>query len=630
LLSVFFTVGILLFTSCSKDETTKEPTASYSLQSSETLPGEVVEIKTSKENKEQEIEVLLDGKPVKAYANGGYSYVFMTPVLPSGNYNIILPSNKDNATLKIKIGDYVAITKPEEVINEFINKRDESFEEIKKIGATPETLLLIDQMKQEWEFQYSKVSEADKLQLAYILQKNTINPDWFSAPSEYPESYYNKSTVFALDAGEKLVSTAKEFVTAETVCLASIPALVGTGRLFIAAPNFVTGAIFVATFTVFIVSREVAIYKAKQVGSLKGVAEAVSDLSNKTGDLVLVRDVDTDISLKVNFRNLKEADLNIQPDITKAFNGEKKFAEEDGKIKKLYDQAIQFTQKLKGSFANHMAGIGKTPERSMTLAVLDKDIIVKGSNNADVKISTTLNGEVRKIKATSSSTKDIDFTLKIAYKREVDGKEITKDIACVYKAKSACGPVTDIDGNTYTTITIGTQCWTQQNLNVSKYRNGDLIPQVTDAAQWANLTTGAWCYYQNSNGAAGKLYNWYALNDPRGLAPEGYHIPTSYELTQVLPGSLQNYESGGSLKSTTGWDSPNTGATNSSGFTALPGGRRDESGAFLNYGRGASFWASSESDATKGQSIDIYSEYSFITESQLNKKFGLSVRCVKD
>jgi len=435
-LSIFFTVGILLFTSCSKDETTKEPTASYSLQSSETLPGEVVEIKTSKENKEQEIEVLLDGKPVKAYANGGYSYVFMMPVLPSGNYDIILPSNKDNVTLKIKIGNYVAITNPEEVINEFINNRDESFEEIKKMGTTPETLLLIDQMKQEWEFQYSKVSEADKLQLAYILQKNTINPDWFSASSEYPENYYNKSNVFALDAGEKLVSTAKEFVTAETVCLASIPALVGTGRLFIAAPNFVTGAIFVATFTVFIVSREVAINKAKQVGSLKGVAEAVSDLSNKTGDLVLVKDVDTDVSLKVNFRNLKETDLNIQPDITKAFNGEKKFAEEDGKIKKLYDQAIQFTQKLKGFFANHTATIGKAPERSITLAVLDKDIIVKGVSNADVKISTTLNGEVRKIKATSTSTKDIDFTLKIAYKRAVDGVEIVKDIPCVLKASA--------------------------------------------------------------------------------------------------------------------------------------------------------------------------------------------------
>ncbi|PXY45355.1 hypothetical protein [Flavobacterium hydrophilum] len=435
-LSIFFTVVILLFTSCSKDETTKEEPASYSLLSSETLPGEVVEIKTSKENKEQEIEVLLDGKPVKAYANGGYSYVFMTPVLPSGNYDIILPSNKDNVTLKIKIGNYVAITQPEEVINEFINNRDESFEEIKKMGTTPETLLLIDQVKQEWEFQYSKVSEADKLQLAYILQKNTINPDWFSAPSEYPENYYNKSTIFALDAGEKLVTTAKEFVTAETVCLASIPALVGTGRLFIAAPNFVTGAIFVATFTVFIVSREVAINKAKQVGNLKGVAEAVSDLSNKTGDLVLVKDVDTDVSLKVNFRNLKEADLNIQPDITKAFNGEKKFAEEDGKIKKLYDQAIQFTQKLKGLFVNHTATIGKTPERSMTLAVLDKDIIVKGSGNADVKISTTLNGEVRKIKATSTSTKDIDFTLKIAYKRAVDGVEIVKDIPCVLKASA--------------------------------------------------------------------------------------------------------------------------------------------------------------------------------------------------
>ncbi|MGV9003096.1 FISUMP domain-containing protein [Flavobacterium sp.] len=161
--------------------------------------------------------------------------------------------------------------------------------------------------------------------------------------------------------------------------------------------------------------------------------------------------------------------------------------------------------------------------------------------------------------------------------------------------------VTDIDGNVYQTVVIGTQTWTQTNLNVSKYRNGDTIPQVTNQSTWANLTTGAWCYYQNNtaNGATyGKLYNWYAVNDPRGLAPAGYHIPSDAEritLTTFLGGESI---AGGKMKSTTGWNSPNTAATNSSGFTGLPGGCRNDYGSFYFIGETGYWWSSSEDDAT--------------------------------
>ncbi len=123
-------------------------------------------------------------------------------------------------------------------------------------------------------------------------------------------------------------------------------------------------------------------------------------------------------------------------------------------------------------------------------------------------------------------------------------------------------------------VTIGTQIWSTKNLDVARYRNGDPIPQVTNPTQWASTRTGAWCWYNNDSATYastyGRLYNWYALNDPRGLAPQGWHVPTDEEwtiLTDYLGGlSL----SGGKMKSTTGWNAPNTGATNSSGFTGLP------------------------------------------------------------
>ena len=147
--------------------------------------------------------------------------------------------------------------------------------------------------------------------------------------------------------------------------------------------------------------------------------------------------------------------------------------------------------------------------------------------------------------------------------------------------------VSDIDGNAYQLAPICNQIWTKTNLNVSKYKNGDVIPQVTDPAVWGTLTTGAWCYYNNdpANGAVyGRLYNWAAVNDPRGLAPTGYHIPSETEWNALKncldpTGTYACFTcntAGSQMKQTgtTLWKAPNSDATNTSGFTGLPGGYR--------------------------------------------------------
>jgi uncharacterized protein (TIGR02145 family) len=142
-------------------------------------------------------------------------------------------------------------------------------------------------------------------------------------------------------------------------------------------------------------------------------------------------------------------------------------------------------------------------------------------------------------------------------------------------ASTNYGTVTDIDGNVYTTITIGTQVWTVENLKTSRYRNGVSIPNVTDDAAWAAQTTGAYCNYNNNEGNVatyGRLYNWYAVADANNVAPAGWHVP-SYAEWDVLRNYLGGmYIAGQSKRSRLAWLSPNTGADNSSGFTALPGG----------------------------------------------------------
>lgn len=199
--------------------------------------------------------------------------------------------------------------------------------------------------------------------------------------------------------------------------------------------------------------------------------------------------------------------------------------------------------------------------------------------------------------------------------------------------QTAGNGVTDIDKKTYYTVIISNQEWMQQNLDVSHYRNGDVIPQVQDANDWLNLTTGAWCYYNNSSAnkeVYGKLYNWYAVNDPRGLAPEGWHIPKASELTDLTT-FLGGVElAGGKMKDvgTSHWSNPNTNATNESGFKGLPGGTRTD--WWFYQGSAAFWWLSSEFDLTNAYAYSLEYVTAKCNSGNTYKYHGRSVRCLKD
>ena len=184
-------------------------------------------------------------------------------------------------------------------------------------------------------------------------------------------------------------------------------------------------------------------------------------------------------------------------------------------------------------------------------------------------------------------------------------------------------------------VTIGSQVWTRCNLAVTTYRNGDSIPQVTDPTEWASLTTGAWCYYNNdplTEPLYGKLYNWYAVNDPRGLAIDGYHIPTDDEfgiLAYYLGGDSV---AGGKMKQTgtAYWNTPNADATNESGFTALPAGYRGIDGSYNSIGFDGDWWSSTESNTNDAWSRYLNYINGDASRYNTNKKNGFSIRLIKD
>jgi uncharacterized protein (TIGR02145 family) len=195
--------------------------------------------------------------------------------------------------------------------------------------------------------------------------------------------------------------------------------------------------------------------------------------------------------------------------------------------------------------------------------------------------------------------------------------------------------VTDIDGNVYNTITIGTQIWMVENLKTTKYRNGDTIPNVSDSVEWINLTSGGYCNYNNDTNYStiyGHLYNWLAINDSRKIAPLGWHVPSDEDWSVLETFLGDQGTAGGKLKETDTlhWQSPNAGATNETGFTALPGGVRGTIGQFGNIRQIGYWWSSTEYYSSNAWGRFIFYDGAFITRPYTPKIIGYSIRCLKD
>jgi uncharacterized protein (TIGR02145 family) len=227
------------------------------------------------------------------------------------------------------------------------------------------------------------------------------------------------------------------------------------------------------------------------------------------------------------------------------------------------------------------------------------------------------------------------------YKKVMNNKRVLMlmaliPIAFLFIKGALLTRVTDIDGNSYNTVNIGKQEWVSKDLNVSHFRNGDLIPEAEDASAWMKADwkkTPAWCYY---NGDAsygkvyGKLYNWYAVIDPRGLAPKGWHIPTDLEWKTMSIYLGGDSAAGTKMKYTKDWDSTGNG-TNESGFRGMPCGARNGDASFAGIGKYVDWWSYSKTDTVAIPSLGYNDGIIDITYGGDDwGACGFSVRCLKD
>lgn len=232
------------------------------------------------------------------------------------------------------------------------------------------------------------------------------------------------------------------------------------------------------------------------------------------------------------------------------------------------------------------------------------------------------------------------FTVQLKVTNNYGSDTELKNNYIIITSSGSTGTITDIDGNVYPTVVIGSQEWMAENLKVTHYRNGEEIPNIMANTEWCILSSGAYCWYNNDTSwkdLYGALYNWYAVDNSRGLCPDGWHVPADNEFT-ILTDLLGGEDlAGGKLKSARTspdihprWDSPNTGATNESGFSVLPGSIRGNSGMFDYIGTNCYFWSSTESTSNVAWYRKLYFYQSSVGRSDFGKRIGGSVRCLRD
>ncbi len=251
------------------------------------------------------------------------------------------------------------------------------------------------------------------------------------------------------------------------------------------------------------------------------------------------------------------------------------------------------------------------------------------SGNSSISVTATLTGLLPdtkyyyRVKAVSEggtgTGSDLSFTT-----------TDTAGIVIVFNKDLEYDSITDGEGNKYRTIQIGTQTWMAENLKATKLNDGTDIPFIADVSQWAKLTTPGYCWFNNDSVAYGALYNWYAVSTGK-LCPAGWHVPGDAEwttLTDYLGGADV---AGGKLKEagTSHWLTPNTDATNESGFTALPSGYRNYSGGFYGFGTYGFWWTTTEG-SIGFYYRDVFYGYATVDRSTSSQNSGASVRCIKD
>lgn len=518
-MKVIYAIAILLLLVTCKKQDTKQPDPTppvvakvlLTLSRTNGTPGDIIEVRANTRVTDSEVAVVFNSITTKGYKTGDSVYLFVVPIITAGSATVAIPSLKNSNTPGFTVSNYTPIQNVQAVVTEFTTKRNNLIDSLIKVRPgynlqpSAESIILLNQLKEEWEIQYSGLAPAEKELIAYVLQKNMPDPAAFTFTTN-PASYYAKGSGMQVDVGDKLVAVAKVFVTTTVLSIATIPVVVSSAALFRFFPTPWTGALFLASWTSYVILKEVSAVKGAEVANLKGVMRSIlgADVQRNT-TTEFTNNSEKNLSMSVSFENLASSDAGIQGDITNSFNKEDEFIREESGLIGYYNKVRLIFSKLKGAYTATTKKIGFASPKSMMIDLDGVDIKVKGVSDNRISYTTSITGTTKKIKVTSNSSADIDFMLQVAYERTLDGREFTRDIPCTFKATEPAS-VSIVSGNSQSAV--GNATLANPLIVVVKDINGNTMQGVS--VTWTITAGGGQFTTANAiSGANGQaLANW--------------------------------------------------------------------------------------------------------------------------
>jgi uncharacterized protein (TIGR02145 family) len=628
------TLLMLLPISCKKEEDVpQEPVFTFELERAEYVPYEIAQLLTERISFSQSSYIgTIGGKSVELFNKFG-KLTFLMPDLAAGNYKLESNIDGKNLSCAVKIKDPALVSDANAEVMASLSQMENSLTALKTAVADWPSeqnvkvladIQALENNSDSLKTAFIALSQEDKMACAKIILANGwwIN-ELSSKTEELRVGVLGLRTAGVEDFELKVLDAVKIVEPLADVCLKHLPKLALAIAVTAAAPNPISAI-------------ALGIMIGKFCNQVLEVSDAHNDLleraflpfknlmaiNGRVAALQYVKNVESPLTITMDYRSPYKADRsNTVPVVVKTLKGLDKFGNFLKDLNDILLNPFSIT-------APNIDNLAYSVEQNKSVNA--RYMSVTNISNPAVTVTKRMNEGKLYLKFNTTASTSQDFTFQLNYAAADFGTQ-TKTIS----ATLAVGEdsVIDIDGNRYAVVSIGSQKWMKSNLKTTRYRNGDPIPTNLDNAAWNAQSTGAYAIYNNdaaNNSIYGKLYNAYAVTDPRGLCPTGWHIPNREEK------DLLHYTLGdnvaGKLRAVSGlWlYSFAESTTNESGFSALPGGMRRSTGDYDFLGNYFCLWLSVESSPNSNYSLYLVWNSEFLWPTSDIKSHGFSVRCLKD
>lgn len=612
-----------------------EPLPTFRLDTANVLPSTIQILRTDQRVQKDSFQVQFGPVVVPLVRLDSLQYALLVPVLPAGTYYLKLKAAGVKDSLPITILPFSSIPDPAAFVGQLqqdVARLTDSLQTFAVAGtvSTPE-LNFLRQLHQQLQRNLAALTADQQAALALYLSRLPFDRSALSsftadttylwqhlAPHADPASWLETE----VRAAQLTAATLAGFTT-HTQQLA---------RMWSVSPQGIHGPAYQLTLQLLTYQKLKLRQQLLRAASVAGIASG--DLLTADGSgtqskpLQAVRNRSAVQRFQARYRTMEAGDGALFNGLAgQVFAASQQQAALEPQLNQQW-QALQqrFPAALSEVVSSYPGFQFSFPQQATfkTAAVPTAWLSVVRISNPTIRVTTTVEPTgVMRFTFGSSDTALADgtaFTFDVVYTQPA----LQRSISFTQQARF----------QNYASVIIGSQEWMSENLAVTTFRNGDPIPYVGWGPTWATLKTPAWCFYNNDPATVpvyGILYNWYAVADPRGLAPAGWHVPSDAEWNTLINSLGGQAAAGGSMKAVSPlWNAPNTGATNSSGFTALPGGFRGNGGTYDRLGKNGSWWSSNQSSANGAFFRTVFFDQAAASRAAASKQDGLSVRCIKD